>query len=276
LPQATGPAGGRAIRIDRRALLRANRIVPSAVLVRRDRLVRAGAFDADPRLRGCEDWDLWLRLAQDGPVVAVPDVTMGYRLHGASMSGHLAQMNQAARLAMERAVGPEEGDPAGWPEEKRLGWGGAHRFRALTALVRGSDWEGCVAALNQALAADPSLAADADLFYELALGAQPLGYRGTAMNSDLADGVRRIERLLAALASPGDPLRGRQVASSAWRALALAAYNVGHASTARRALGRLARADPGSLAQGPVLRLVLRSTLGWPGVRARRQAGLMP
>jgi glycosyltransferase involved in cell wall biosynthesis len=51
----------------------------SNVVVRADALARAGAFD--PRLRRTEDWDLWIRLARDGPPAAVRRPLVAYRMH---------------------------------------------------------------------------------------------------------------------------------------------------------------------------------------------------
>lgn len=46
-----------------RDLLSDNFVIASSVLVRRKLLERVGGFSEDPRLRGIEDYDLWLRLA---------------------------------------------------------------------------------------------------------------------------------------------------------------------------------------------------------------------
>ncbi|HRA48916.1 MAG TPA: hypothetical protein PK819_12680 [Thermomicrobiales bacterium] len=64
----------------------------------------------------------------------------------------------------------------------------------------------------------------------------------------------------------------RQVAKTAWRALALAGYNLGDPAVARAALGRLLRADPRSLADATLWPLLLRATVAWPLVRHRRLA----
>lgn len=67
------------------ALLRSNFItVPGAVLHRRHLLLTAGGFAAgiDP----AADYELYLRLARRHPIVAVDDVVVEYRRHGASMS----------------------------------------------------------------------------------------------------------------------------------------------------------------------------------------------
>jgi glycosyltransferase involved in cell wall biosynthesis len=54
----------------------------SNVIVRADALARVGGFD--PALRRTEDWDLWIRLARDGPPAAVRRPLVAYRMHPAS------------------------------------------------------------------------------------------------------------------------------------------------------------------------------------------------
>jgi hypothetical protein len=44
-------------------LLSENFVITSSVVVRRDLFESAGGFSEDPRLRGIEDYELWLRLA---------------------------------------------------------------------------------------------------------------------------------------------------------------------------------------------------------------------
>src|SRR5262245_22208193 len=57
---------------------------PSAGLFRREVFETIGLFD--PRLSQCSDWDLWLRLAERGPVAFLPEVLVRYELHDANMS----------------------------------------------------------------------------------------------------------------------------------------------------------------------------------------------
>lgn len=64
----------------------------SAVLVRRDVLDKVGPFDAS--LKGSEDWDMWLRIAEGHSIDAVPKDLVAIRRHAASA--------QADTLAMLR------------------------------------------------------------------------------------------------------------------------------------------------------------------------------
>jgi glycosyltransferase involved in cell wall biosynthesis len=65
-------------------LLRLNLMATSSVLLRRCALERVGTFD--PAYTRAEDWDLWLRIAQDYPITAVPEVLVDYCWHGGNIS----------------------------------------------------------------------------------------------------------------------------------------------------------------------------------------------
>lgn len=61
-----------------------NLAMPSAVMIRRDRLVALGLFDET--LAKAEDIDMWLRLAQTEDYVFVRAPVTYYRVHGGSMT----------------------------------------------------------------------------------------------------------------------------------------------------------------------------------------------
>src|SRR5262249_20757821 len=79
------------------ALVRANRMILSSVVVRRAVLETVGGFDAGLPVLGCEDWDLWLRIARRHRVAVVPDELTRYRVHPGNTP-------QAAILASGLAV----------------------------------------------------------------------------------------------------------------------------------------------------------------------------
>ncbi len=79
----------------------------SNVMVRADVLRRVGGFD--PTLTHVPDWDLWLRLSNDGLPACVPEPLVGYRIHSGNASFRteemLAEFDGLARrhgLAAER------------------------------------------------------------------------------------------------------------------------------------------------------------------------------
>ena len=76
-------------------LLRRNFIaMHGTVMYRRDLLADLGGFDE--RLRRCEDYDVYLRMARRHPVAAYPDLVADYRLHGQNMSADHGPMLRSA------------------------------------------------------------------------------------------------------------------------------------------------------------------------------------
>ena len=67
-------------------LLQANVIGTSAVIVRRDAIIKAGGFD--PTLRSASDWDCWLRLALCGEVAFSEQITMDYLMRPNSITAN--------------------------------------------------------------------------------------------------------------------------------------------------------------------------------------------
>lgn len=77
----------------------------SCVLIRRSCLDRVGGYDSsyrDLNAQGCEDWDLYLRLAECHEVRVVPRLLVGYRQVAGSMSSNPEPMRRGADLVLER------------------------------------------------------------------------------------------------------------------------------------------------------------------------------
>lgn len=72
---------GDMVRLERplAAFIEQNLATPSAVMVRRDRLLAAGMFDED--LLRAQDYNLWLRLARDNDYLFVRQPVAYYRIH---------------------------------------------------------------------------------------------------------------------------------------------------------------------------------------------------
>lgn len=73
----------------------------SNALIRREALVAAGGFDESLRFRGgqgCEDWKLYLLIAERYKIAMVPEYQVGYRVCPGSMSDDFEQMMRSRRL----------------------------------------------------------------------------------------------------------------------------------------------------------------------------------
>ena len=82
-------------------LLQGNFIPPNCFVLRRSALADVGTFD--PQANPCEDWDLWLRLAERGfRFMAVPEARGVYRRYAGSMSRDPIRMGRAAGMVLTR------------------------------------------------------------------------------------------------------------------------------------------------------------------------------
>lgn len=252
------------------ALLRSNFLVPSTILMRRTAAVDAGLFD--PQFRRLQDWELWLRmLGQGRRFTGSAQRLVRYRVHDASLSADPHGGQAAARRIAEKLFGPEDSPPTTWPESKRLMYGGLYRYEAITSLQYAGDWEVAGRALRRALAVDPGLAGSREFFYELGLGAQPIGRRGPRHPLDLEANAAALFALLSGAegALPGGVIR--RARATALGALALAAYHAGESRLARRWGLAALRYRPGAAAGREAAGLVARSFLGRKTLARLRQ-----
>jgi glycosyltransferase involved in cell wall biosynthesis len=98
--------------ITRAELLRTNPVIVSSALVRRERLLAAGGFRTDPRVRGIEDYAMWLTLAGGGarllvlgePLVRYEDASAD-RMSTARIATQVAVARLVARHALRRPDG---------------------------------------------------------------------------------------------------------------------------------------------------------------------------
>ena len=86
-------------------LLIDNWVTTSTVILRRASFERVGGFEVSRDLMGCEDWDLWLRLAAKGERFAfVSEPLVRYRWHGGGITSRFAQVHRARLLVFQRAL----------------------------------------------------------------------------------------------------------------------------------------------------------------------------
>jgi glycosyltransferase involved in cell wall biosynthesis len=149
------------------ALLRANYIGTSAAVVRKTCLEHVGVFDET--LRGCEDWDLWIRIARHYRVVLIPESLVAYehRSEGSFTARYLEWVANHDQIVAKAFAS----DPGLGPNERR-------RIEAAVACTKGRI---CLMAGDEARAeAFFRQSAHLDvrqwraLLYRLVLGAGPM------------------------------------------------------------------------------------------------------
>ncbi len=184
-----------------RLLMRANPFVHSSVMLRAELVRRLGGFRA--AFQAAEDYDLWLRIAENAKTANLPQILVEYRVHGDNVTARNA-VRQAfsARLARHSArLRRETGrDPA-------------------AALSAAPDWRG-------ADAASSFHAEDAALYRLLDL-ADPDIAAGAGGNADFTllvsrfDDLTHGERALAARAMLNHMRNGDRAAARRTRSLFL-------------------------------------------------------
>jgi glycosyltransferase involved in cell wall biosynthesis len=89
--------------------LRHDHIVCPTAVFRRDCVDRLGGFDLRFTGYGCEDRDLWLRIADSWEVRYIDDFVALYRVHPTSMSQNQARMAEARRVLLEKLAATPRG-----------------------------------------------------------------------------------------------------------------------------------------------------------------------
>jgi len=111
------------------AMVRANRLVMSSVMARRERLEECGWFDESLPL--AQDWDLWLRLAQRTEVAMLAEPLVYYRRHGDQRSAAVMAMRswegEVLRRTLARGLPPRLHGVA----RRRLAWSHVRLGRLL-------------------------------------------------------------------------------------------------------------------------------------------------
>ena len=245
-------------------LLRANFIIPSTVVFRRAVIVNAGLFEEKNRgLHGCEDWDLWLRLAPSHLFVGTAESLVRYRLHTQTFSANPGHMQNAVKAVIEKNFGLNDGKYAVWSSEKRRAFGGIHRYLALSSVQKQGNWGVAAESLDKALTMDPTLSTDLDLFYEFAFGMQSPGYRDTAYNLDLERNAEQIIHMLTGVFGENPQLvfLRKQTFITANYAIGLVAYNTNQRSLSRRFFFRSLVLSPKLLLDRKVVFALLKSLI---------------
>lgn len=141
-------------------LLRGNLIaMHAAVMYRRDRLLDVHGFD--PALRRCEDYDLYLRLAQSFPIASHPELVADYRWHGTNMSHNRRAMLNAVLDVHGKhwTSAKERGTTRGAWLEGRRNWR-SYYWQEMQAAARASRGTGKRPPLGERITATLGLAPD--------------------------------------------------------------------------------------------------------------------
>ena len=107
-PRTWDRAGKDAFRV---LYLRREHVCCSTAVFRREAIDRIGDFDVQFNGLGCEDRDLWLRMAGVAQFVFIHDVHTLYRMHGNNMSSNFTKMMQARIRLVDKHAATVHGHP---------------------------------------------------------------------------------------------------------------------------------------------------------------------
>jgi hypothetical protein len=228
------------------SIIRANFLIPSTVMMNYAVIKSDELFDID--FRRLQDKEMWVRLLKQGYYFrCLAEVLVKYRIHAESLSVDIHSGRQASMAFSVKHFGSDDGKPESWTRHKRLAFGGTYRHHGLGAIRRQNNWQESAFYLRKAFECDPTLANDLEIFYQLALGAQPLGYRDSNEKIDLEGNARKTMSLLDEMfqvASPGLQSLRRQVYGMACYAIGLCAFNKGDYQFSRKYLGLAGKYQP--------------------------------
>lgn len=183
---------------------------------------------SDVNFRRLQDWELWIRLIRQGVRFVGTDKSLAfYRVHDANSTKNVANGQAAALAIAEKHYGIDDGRYEEWELDKQRMYGGVYIYCGVTAsLIQASDWNDCVNYVGKALRANPELAKDVNLFYELALGTQPFGDRGAHQIKDITAVKKRLNLAIGQITDGLlDPTLKKTLKGTTAFALGLLAYH---------------------------------------------------
>jgi glycosyltransferase involved in cell wall biosynthesis len=215
-------------------LVKGNFICAVSVIMRRSVLDIVGMFDDELKI---EDWGLWLRLARSNQMVGIPRTLVRYRVHADSISANQEYMQEASLLLLEKYFGKLEGDPEGWPFERRLAYAGHYHRAALSQLFRGEE-DQAREFFYRSIAVCPQWIENFEAFYELANGFMTRTLPHDQHSANFGEVAERLIHFMnSVFDSPStlDAVRGRRSLAYAntYYALGLLSYEQGQYQWAR-------------------------------------------
>ena len=108
------------------SLLEGNYVANSSAVVKKECLERVGGFDT--KLPGCEDWDMWIRIARYYPIQIIPEALVAYEyLSEGSFSSKYLPWLKAQETVIAKALA----------ENPELSLGLRRRIRSSLAYMKG-------------------------------------------------------------------------------------------------------------------------------------------
>jgi glycosyltransferase involved in cell wall biosynthesis len=219
----------------------------------------------DESLTAVEDWDMWLRFSERYKILGLDEPLVRYRIVPGSMSRDPERMSSNRQAVIHKHFANEPAERSQWSQMHRRALGYTH-VRAAIESLQEQDHNRASYNIRQAFAIYPDLAYSVEVFYELGLGAQPQGYRGTPFHLQLEDNVYWINQILSEVFKPpvvfDSTVFKSKACGTAHYAISLLAYNVGQLSMSRFHLLRSLLYRPELWREVNILRNLTRTFAG--------------
>ena len=237
------------------ALIEADFIVTPAIIAYKRCYEQVGAFDLEFHI--CEDYDMWLRLANVFRIAGISRPLVRIRVHESSTMMRNSDALCRFRIALtEKHFGARTGDPDSWAEDKRRAYAYAFLTCALRYIQDGENEEGW-RYMREAATIWPDLLSRLDVFYELACGDQPRSYRGRVDQLDIErNGAELLSRLGVLFTNASSALHRmrRKAYGNAYLALGMLSDQAGQWGAARGYLFQAMTTNPKFLTSPSVAR----------------------
>jgi glycosyltransferase involved in cell wall biosynthesis len=229
---------------------------------------RLGYFDK--RFQGCADLDMWLRLSKQFTVIGSRKILARYRILPQSMSSNSARMLNDRIAVLQKHFGRGPLDIHNLSESQKRAYGNSY-FTAAIENLQSHDLNGAYHYLSKALIIFPNLLLEGSIFYELAYGDQPKGFRGDFSTLDVRRNAHMLLDMLDQVFS--DPqfattLRDRRhlACANAYLAIGLLSYGAGEFAEARRFLRLAVFHDPKYVFDWKLQSTLVKSFVGRAGI----------
>lgn len=219
----------------------------------------------DESLRRVEDLDLWLKIARHYTVIGLDKVLVRYRITPNSLSNDPSLVLSHRLSILQTHFGNEPQAYMHWKPKQSEAFGRSY-FAAACEYIQLHNLREAYRFILKAFNTCPELAADLEIFYNLGLGDQPRGYRGTFLGINLQRNARLLRGMLVRLFD--DPSATKQLKSqcrtafsNAYLALGLISYGTKNYLQARYFLALAVITVPSNLFNKLLITTFVKSLL---------------